>query len=826
MYRYVLILLASALATLTIFTACGDDDDDDNNDSGGNQEQYEQFCERVSTCGLNGYLESTSWEACLAEAEALGAELLSCVLAAVDCESMEACFSSGDDDDDTTGDDDDNDTAGPPCNDALLNQYAAYCPDYNDPCVATDYEYNYDNDEKDYAKTSFLPGELEAMMFKLEAPFHIQKIKLRFMDSQGAGRVHLYADMLGSVPQFGPWSSMIETIELTEPIDIQVDGAGWVEVDVSDRNLLFLPGEKIWVGFEHLQDDNQPYLYYSHVEDPLYQSRYYQEDNYAEFGDHWGYIGRFYMMRLVGQHFCQRETDTTFSDYTAASGADVTGQGQHRTHWTDLNGDGLQDIILTHLDTSTDSHNIRYFQNDGDGTFTERTAESGLDQAQYSAVSMFVDYDNDGDADAFAIVQAAPDTDDDDDDNDDNDDDDVAGAKEDHGIRSQVYLNDGSGQFTLLPPPTGLEADVGFSSAGFGDYDRDGYLDLYIGSWLIEYPYAPSFPDYLYHNDGAGKFVDVSEESNIRGEGNYKPCYGVTWVDYNEDGWYDIFVSNYGRERNFLLENQTDGTFIDVAVEKNLDAPANASAGNTFGTDFGDWNGDGYFDAMMSEIAHPRYLPSSGQSSINLNDGPPDYTYTIMVDELGYHPDEGDVDPSFVDYNNDGRLDLYMSSLYTGHYSRMYEQQDDGTMLDVTYWTGVQVHACTGNAFADFDGDGDLDLLSAYNADGGGVKFFRNDLDNGNHWLEIKLVGVDSNRDAIGAKVTITVGSTTQTRYVQGPRGHYGAQPMLPVHFGLGLESVVDQIEVRWPTGEVETWTGVTADQLLTLTEGNPGITK
>jgi len=822
MMRLLSLSLTLVLAALTVLTAC-DDDDDDDNDSGGGADQYEKFCEYLSACELIDHLDLTTWDwdSCLAEAATLDADLVACVLAATDCETMEACFPATDDDDNDTADDDDDDTAGPPCNDALLNQYAAYCPDNTDPCAAADYEYNYDQGESDYAKSSFLPGEVEAMMFKLEAPFHVQKIKLRFMDSQGAGRVHLFADMLGSVPQFAPWSSMIETIELTDPIDIQVNGGGWVEVDISDRNLLFLPGDKLWVGFEHLQEDHQPYLYYSEVDDPYYRSRYYQEDNYAEFGDHWGVVGRFYMIRLVGRHFCQREGDTIFSDYTAASGADVTGEGQHRTHWADLNGDGLQDIILTHLDTSTETHNLRYFQNDGDGTFTERTTESGLNQAQYSAVSMFVDYDNDGDADAFAVVQAAPDTDDDDDDDNNNTADE---AKEDHGVRSQIYLNDGGGHFTLLAPPNGLEADVGFSSAGFGDYDRDGYLDLYIGSWLVEYPYIPSFPDYLFHNDGAGKFEDVSEASGIRGDDDYKPCYGVTWVDYNNDGWYDIFVSNYGRERNFLLENQGDSTFVDVAVAKNLDSPANSSSGNTFGTDFGDWNGDGYFDAFMSEIAHPRYQPSSGQSSINLNDGPPNFTYTIMVEELGYHTDEGDVDPSFIDYNNDGRLDLYISSLYSGHFSRLYEQLEDGTMLDVTYWTGVEVHACTGNAWADFDGDGDLDLLSAYNADGGGVKFFRNNLANDNHWLEIKLTGTDSNRDAIGAKVTLTAGATTQTRYVQGPRGHYGAQPMLPVHFGLGLESVVDRIEVRWPTGVVETWTGVAADQMLTLTEGNPGL--
>jgi enediyne biosynthesis protein E4 len=732
------------------------------------------------------------------------------------------------DDDDTADDDDDNDNDSDPglCGDPVKNLYAEYCPDSQDPCASEGYVYNFDEDDEGSAiAPGFETGDIEAKLFRIEAPFHVETIKLKFKTGGGTARIHLYGDMLGSVPQVTPWTDMVETVEFTEPIDVEVPESGWLNVDVSDRNLMFEPGTKVWVGFEHLSDDGLPELFYSGIEDPYLHSRYYRPSFFGSTGFRWGWAGtpfgnyRHYMIRLLGNSFCQMEDPPYFTDATDVAGLEIAGQGQHRTGWADVDGDGMQDIIFTRL-SQTDPATVVYYHNNGDGTFTDKSSDSGLDQAMYAAMSAFVDYDNDGDQDLFALVQVAPDPGDDDDDTTDGS---ADGAKADHGYRNQLLKNDGSGNFTLVTETTGLELPVGFSSAGFGDLDRDGQLDLYIGAWLLEYPYSPSFPDRLFLSNGDDTFEDISEASGIWDE-EAAPCYGVTWVDFNDDGWYDIFVSNYGRVNNFLWENNGNGTFTNVAKSVGLNRPKApfSSAGNTFGADFGDWNNDGYFDAFMSDIAHPRYQPGSGQSSINLNDGPPDFDFTWMNEELGYHTDEGDVGPSFVDFNNDGRLDLYISSLYGGHFSRLYEQQADGTMLDATYWAGVETHDSTGNAWGDYDGDGDMDLLSAFRANGGGVTVFRNDGDYGNKWVEFKLVGETSNRDAIGAKVTVTAGDLVQHRYVQGPRGQYSAMPMKVQHFGLGAEAVIDTVEVRWPTGETETWTGLDAEAIYVLTEGDP----
>ncbi|NLH50715.1 MAG: CRTAC1 family protein [Myxococcales bacterium] len=744
-----------------------------------------------------------------------------------------AACDQGDDDDNNDNDNDDDgsptddDDSSSACGDPIKDLYAAQCPENQNRCVGTDFEYRKD-DEPFLAKRDFVTGDVEAMQFKFQAPYHLQKIKLHFKEGKGTARIHLYADYLGSVPKYIPWTDFIPTVELMTPVEVEVkkDG-GWVTVDVTDQNLLFMPGTKVWVAYEHLSDDGLPLLYYSYADDPYYQCRYYTPDFYAQYGDRWGAIGRYYMIRLEGRHFCEREGDPYFTDVTTAAGIDVT--GQHRTAWVDVDGDGLQDIVLTKLDTTNTPNNVFYYRNNGDGTFSNLTVESGLNQVSKSGVTLLADYDNDGDKDLISMVTIdvwASDDDDDDDDDNDDDNDTLAlteSVKADDDTHNALFLNDGDGVFTEVTTTTGLEELSYYSSGGFGDYDNDGNLDLYVACWMTNYPYGPYYPDHLFHNEGDGTYADVTDAAGINDEIPL-PSYGVTWVDFNNDGRYDVMSCNYGGNDNYVWENQGDGTFKDVARDKNLQRSYPYGGAINFGADFGDYNNDGNLDYIQSAIAHPRYQPSTGTSAFKISGGAPDYVYEDKTDAAGYVPDEGDVDPSFVDYNNDGRLDLFMSSLYSGHYPRLYEQQADGTLADITYWAGVEVHAGTGNAWGDFDGDGDMDLLESFNGDGGGVRLFRNEIGNQNNWLEVKLVGVNANHDAIGARITVTAGDLTQVRYVQGPRGHFGATPMFTQHFGLAQEAVADTIEVQWPGGETETWTGVNADQLIVLTEGSPDV--
>jgi hypothetical protein len=329
--------------------------------------------------------------------------------------------------------------------------------------------------------------------------------------------------------------------------------------------------------------------------------------------------------------------------------------------------------------------------------------------------------------------------------------------------------------------------------------------------------------------NGDGTFTDVSDAAGIYAESN-RPAYGVMWTDYDNDSDMDIFVSNYGRTRNRMWQNQGDGTFVDVGKDIHLASAREQSGnpegpGNTFGADFGDINNDGALDCFMAEISHPRYQPYSEPSSLSLNSGAPDYTFTNVTEEVGIACDEGEVDPSFIDYDNDGLLDLFVSDLYTDHYCRLYRQNEDGTFSDISYLAGINVHDCTNNAWADFDRDGDLDLLTTQRYAGTHIRVFRNEIGQDNNWLTVRLTGDGTtNAAAIGARVQVTAGDLVQIREVQGGRGHASSQASIPVEFGLADKTTIDEVKVTWSDGAQATYTGVPVNRFINLVEDDATV--
>jgi hypothetical protein len=197
-----------------------------------------------------------------------------------------------------------------------------------------------------------------------------------------------------------------------------------------------------------------------------------------------------------------------------------------------------------------------------------------------------------------------------------------------------------------------------------------------------------------------------------------------------------------------------------------------------------------------------------------VNDGAPSPRFTDRFDDAGFAFDETMSEPSWGDYDNDGDLDLYLTSIYPGRRSTLYRNDGAGRFTDVTWLAGAGVDNGWGAAYADIDADGDLDLLVG---SGEGVRLFRND-GNANHWFHVRAVGTASNRSAIGAKVTVTAGSLRQTAEVQGGKGT-GNQQSLPVEFGLGSWNRSVTVEVWFPSGRTRRLTGVKADRLLTVTE-------
>ncbi|HDH96531.1 MAG TPA: CRTAC1 family protein, partial [Proteobacteria bacterium] len=638
-------------------------------------------------------------------------------------------------------------------------------------------------------------GDIEANHFIPKHPFILEAVWAYFLGEGGTVEINIYADVARSWPHAKTthyWPEE-DVIYAGGRFDVPAD-AGWVRFELSEP-LIFLPHEHFWIGYRHL--DASPYLGLGNPTDEaeLTQSMYYSDKRHDRFV--WDVPGGVFMLRAEGKHFCKRET-TWFTDATDSAGlSDLT---HMRTAFGDVDGDGYDDLLLHLAHDGTVADSARLFKNNGDGTFTDITSEAGL-TGFYSNLAAIADFDNDGDEDIYLGVYIPQDED-----------------FEDHGKRSTILENDGTGHFTEV-----ADAGVGYegttSAVAVADFDGDSYLDLFVGNWLIEYPQPPSICDWLFFGNGDLTFTDVSD---MLTDQECRPCYGAEAADYDNDGDMDIFVANYGRTDNYLWENRGD-SFVDVAPQRGVAYHVPGTGGNTFSAAWEDYDCDGDLDLYLAEIAHPRYQPSSDPSSFNVNSGPPDFEFEDMREDLGIPWDEGEIEVSFVDFDNDGDLDLMLSDLYMLHFARLFRQNDDGKFEEVTYLAGIDVHEATNHAWSDIDRDGDLDLVITHRRSDvpNRVRLYINEIGTDNHWLAIKLVGTDSNRDAVGARAYLTACGKTQMRHVKSSRGHFGSQSTLVLHFGLGDCTEIESLDIKWPSGLEQSFDDLEVDNYYILEEGS-----
>ncbi|MBK8258061.1 MAG: VCBS repeat-containing protein [Polyangiaceae bacterium] len=388
---------------------------------------------------------------------------------------------------------------------------------------------------------------------------------------------------------------------------------------------------------------------------------------------------------------------------------------------------------------------------------------------------------------------------------------------------NRVLINDGTGHFTALDA-SGVEVIDPSTSGAFGDGNADGKLDLYYGNWLEVYPKDKAVQDKYFGGNGDGTFVDLTDASGLILPKAYA-CFGVVWGDYDNDGDQDILVHNYHLSPNQLWQNQGDGTFKDVGVSlgiayDDIPDPGSYEGGHTFGGDFGDVDNDGDLDMYACNLAHPRFAPWSDVSKMFVGTGAPNYGFEDQFAKLGFEYDEGDANSSFVDFDNDGDLDLAIASLYESHHTRLYRNDGEVGFVDVTYEAGISVRDAVSLSWSDVDEDGDMDLLVSDRGGDPWVHLFKNRAPADNGWVELELKGTASTRDAVGARVTLTAGGQLQMREVRGGGGHGGAQMTHWVHFGLGKSPGIDSVKVRWVGGATETFTGVSPNGRYELTEG------
>jgi hypothetical protein len=410
--------------------------------------------------------------------------------------------------------------------------------------------------------------------------------------------------------------------------------------------------------------------------------------------------------------------------------------------------------------------------------------------------------------------------------------------------QNQLFHNNGDGTFRDVSSQSGLDDPVWSVSAAFVDYDRDGWLDLYVGNYVAydietDKP-CPSVtgglgycnpqvsraqPDRLYRNEGDGRFIDVT--ATVLVGRTFGSALGVATADFDGDGWMDLYVANDG-EANQLWMNQRDGRLVDRGLLSGTALNSDGKAEGSMGVDAGDFDNDGDEDLFMTHL-------TSETNTLYVNDGSGLFEDRSAVSGLGpLSLMSTGFGTAWLDFDNDGWLDIWaVNGKVSSTEERAsepfpYEQGKqlfrnlgDGRFEEVTDRAGA-VFAVSevgrGAAFGDVDNDGDVDVLVGN--DGGRVRLFINQVGSRNHWLGLRLVGDESPRDMLGARVEITRSdATTLWRRVRAD-GSYASANDPRVLVGLGDETDVPRLRVYWPSGHEEEWTAVPIDQWTTLTEG------
>jgi len=466
-------------------------------------------------------------------------------------------------------------------------------------------------------------------------------------------------------------------------------------------------------------------------------------------------------------HLYKNNRDGTFKDVTEKSGLARTGW-QTGVCVGDYDNDGWDDLFCCFW-----GHNV-LFHNNGDGTFTEVTQKAGLrgERIRWGAGCTWLDYDRDGRLDLFVCNYIPLDPD-----------------------KVAADSNPALCQWKGIPVmcgPRGLPGDTNI----------------------------------LYHNNGDGTFTDVSEKSGILKPG---PRYSITAVsyDFDNDGWPDIYVA-VDSEPSILFHNNHDGTFTDVAVIAGCAYSENGHEQAGMGVAVGDYNCDGWFDIFKTNFA-------DDTCDLYRNNGDGTFTDATFSSGIGVNNGYVAWGCAFIDYDNDGWLDIFQVNGHVypeigGHdigqeYKNprlVYKNLGDGRFKDASseLGPGISEHfSSRGAAFGDYDNDGDIDALILNMSDL--PSLLRNDGGNAKNWIKIKLIGTQCNRTAIGARVRVVTGTHTQMDEV-----HSGTSVMsqsdLRLHFGLGKARIVDMIEVKWPTTQkIERFSKVKVNQIITIREGH-----
>ncbi len=495
----------------------------------------------------------------------------------------------------------------------------------------------------------------------------------------------------------------------------------------------------------------------------------------------------------------------------------------------DYDRDGYPDIFLVNgnrLESFAPSAapTNHLFHNNRDGTFTDMTVRAGVASSGWGQGVCAGDFDNDGFDDLFVTY---------------------------YGRQNILYHNNGDGTFTDVTAMAGLEGPSRNWSTGcaFVDYDRDGRLDLFVASYVdfnlatVGLPGSgpnclsrgvavfcgprglPAAHSHLYRNQGNGKFTDISAAAGIT---KASDCYGlgVLTGDFENRGWPDIYVA-CDSTPSLFFRNNGDGTFVERGVEAGIGYDEDGREQAGMGVSSGDYDADGRLDIFKTNF-------EDDVPDLYHNEGAGNFTFRTFDAKLGFNLKYLGWGGGFFDYDNDGWPDIFIANghvypeLENHHHPEspfrqrnlLYHNTGDGRFEDVTSIAGPGLdlrRSGRGVAFGDIDNDGRLDIL--INNQNDPPTLLRNETENTNHWISIRTVGTKSNRDGIGARVTLVAGGRRQIQEVSSG-GSYLSQNDPRAHFGLGSATKIDRIEIRWPSGAMDKIENASADRFLTVEEG------